>query len=112
MSSKYTIMFIGFIIFASSFAEAKLKAKKKISTKKYDYNSNVYRIKYYGTCEKEKCGKNLYCVDGKCIKSLDGEKGSYCSIWSWIICGKGLNCVNYICIDKSKNAIIRYVPAY
>jgi hypothetical protein len=82
-----------------------LQHDKKTSVTK----TEIYKIPYYGTCTNSSCGKNLYCVNGKCIKSLDGAKGSYCGFWSWIFCDSGLNCVDNICLDKSKQSLIKFV---
>ena len=115
MPSKTTIFFFCFILLLSMSFESRLKKTSSKMKSKKTSSVEVYRINYYATCTSSDCPSGLYCLDGKCVKDLEGAKGSYCgwaSWFKWIICGDGLNCVDNLCIDKSKESLIKYVKKY
>lgn len=98
-----------------SFESRLKKSSSKMKSKTKSTSVEVYKVNYYASCLLSDCPSGLYCLEGKCVKDLDGEKSSYCgwATWTkWIICGSGLNCVDHICIDKSKEALIKYVKQY
>ena len=114
MLKQHFILIICILSSVLFLSESKLKETAKSSSSlnlKSTPKTEIYKIYYYDTCAKSSCSKGLYCVQEKCIKSLDGAKGSYCGFWSWIFCGSGLNCVDNICIDKSKQALIKFIKA-
>ena len=107
-----TGLFLVCLMVLSSLSSAALM-KSRVSLENEAVSTTViYKIYYYGTCVNRKCTSGFYCLKGRCIRNLDGRKGSFCGLFYGIFCDSGLRCVDNLCIDKSKKALFKYIRKY